>query len=142
MPTLSEIIHDLNGCTVYSKIDLREGYHQLSLHPDSRHITTFSTHRGLYRYKMLSYGINTAAEQFQDVIASAINDIPNPKNKSDDIIWYGRSHEEHDKALHKLLQRCPDLNLTLNKEKCKFYMSEITFSGCFFYLILQKLMQS
>lgn len=132
MPTLDEIIHDLNGCAVYSKIDLKEGYHQLSLHPDSRHITTFSTHKGLYRYKRLSFGINAAAEKFQDVIASAISDIPNTKNISDDIICYGRSPEEHDKALHKLLQRCSDLNLTLNKAKCQFYMSEITFYGWVF----------
>ena len=46
LPTLDEVIHDLNGATVFSKLDLNQGYHQLLLHPDSRHITTFSTHTG------------------------------------------------------------------------------------------------
>ena len=54
MPTLDEVIHDLNGATVFSKLDLNQGYHRLLLHPDSRPITTFSTHIGLFRYKRLS----------------------------------------------------------------------------------------
>ena len=82
----TRVIHDLNGATVFSKLDLNQGYHQLSLHPDSRHITTFSTHISLFRYKHLSFGINAAAEKFQNVIASAISDIPNVKNISDDVI--------------------------------------------------------
>ena len=44
LPTLDQVIHDLNGATVFSKLDLNQGYHELLLHPDSRHITTFSTH--------------------------------------------------------------------------------------------------
>ena len=51
MPTLDEVVHDLNSAKVFSKLDLNQGYHQLVLHPDSRHITTFSTHFGLFRYK-------------------------------------------------------------------------------------------
>ena len=78
------MIHGLNGATVFSKLDLNQGYHQLPLHPDSSHITTFSTHMGLFRYKRLSFGNKAAAEKFQNVIASAISDIPNVKNISDE----------------------------------------------------------
>ena len=45
--TLDELIHDLNGATVFSKLDLSSGYHQLELHPLSRYITTFRTHNGI-----------------------------------------------------------------------------------------------
>ena len=62
MPTLDEVIHDLNGAKVLSKLDLNQGYHQLVLHPDPRHITTFSTHLGLFRYKRPSFGVNAAAD--------------------------------------------------------------------------------
>ena len=75
LPTLDEVIHDLNGATVFSKLDLNQGYHQLLLHPDSRHITSFSLHIGLFGYKRLSFGINAAAEKFQNVIAFATSDI-------------------------------------------------------------------
>ena len=82
MPTLDEVIHDLNGATVFSKLNLNQGYHQLSLYPDSRHITTFSTHIGLFRYKRLSFGINAAAEKFQDEI-EAIQKADVPASVSD-----------------------------------------------------------
>jgi hypothetical protein len=58
MPTIDELINDLNLAKVFSKLDLRAGYHQLELHEDSRYITTFSTHIGLYRYKRLNFGIS------------------------------------------------------------------------------------
>ena len=61
LPTLDEEMHDLNGATVFGKLDLNQGYHQLLLHPDSRHITKFSTRLGLFRYKWHSSGINAAA---------------------------------------------------------------------------------
>jgi hypothetical protein len=64
-PTLDELIPDLNGATVFSTLDLTSGYHQLELEPESRYITTFSTHVGLRRYKRLMFGINAASEIFQ-----------------------------------------------------------------------------
>ena len=126
------MIHDLHGATVFSKLDLNQGSRQLLLHPDSRHITTFSTHIGLFRYKRLSFGINAAAEKFQNVIASATGDIPNVKNISDDVIIYGVNRQEHDKALHAVLARFQELNLNLRTDKCQFYMPRIEFFGMIF----------
>ena len=48
-PTVDEVITDLNGAKVFSKLDLSQAYHQIELHPSSRYITTFATHRGLRR---------------------------------------------------------------------------------------------
>ena len=126
------MIHDLNGSTVFSKLDLNQGYHQLLLHPDSSHIATFSAYTGLFRYKRLSFGINTAAEKFQNVIASAISDIPNVKNISDDVIIYEVNVQEHDKAVHAVLTRFQELNVTLREDKCQFYMPRIEFFGMVF----------
>jgi len=50
MPTIEDLITDLNGATIFSKIDLNKGYHQLELDHESRYITTFKTHQGLYSY--------------------------------------------------------------------------------------------
>ena len=68
MPTTDNLIADLHGATVFSKLDLSSGYHQFELSPESRNITTFSTHVGLRRYKCLLFGINAAAEIFQNAI--------------------------------------------------------------------------
>ena len=65
IPTVEDLIVDLNGATVFSKIDLNQGYHQLELDEKFQSITTFSTHIGLFRYKRLSFGINSAAEIFK-----------------------------------------------------------------------------
>ena len=86
----------------------------------------------MFRYKRLSFDINAAAEKFQNVIASAISDIPNVKNISDDVIIYGLNIQEHDKALHAVLARFQELNLTVRKDKCQFYMPRIEFFGMIF----------
>ena len=72
----TQFIKELNGAKLFSKIDLRSGYHQLELHPSSHYNTRFSTHIGLYRYKRLSFGINAAVEIFQHEIRTVIEDIP------------------------------------------------------------------
>ena len=126
-PTIEKIIHDLNGATVFSKIDLKSGYHQLLLSEESRGITTFSTHAGLYRYKRLSFGINSAAEIFQHTIQTVITDVPGTKNVSDDIIIYGKTLADHDRSLHHLLKTLSEAGLTINKTKCEFHKKEIEF---------------
>ena len=69
----------------------------------------------MFTYKRLIFGINAAAEMFQDVIASAISEIPNGKKISDDVIIYGVNRKEH-KTLHAVLTRDKKLNLSLRKD--------------------------
>ena len=128
-PTIEELIADLNGATHFSKIDLKAGYHQLILHPDSRYITTFSTHCGLFRYKRLMFGLNSAAETFQHAIQTVIENIQGARNVSDDIIIFGKSSAEHDQALHKTLRRLQEAGLTVNPAKCEFGKAQIQFYG-------------
>ena len=86
MPTSDELISDLNGACHFSKLDLKQGYHQLTLAEESRNLTTFTTHKGLTRYKRLCFGVNSAAEISQSTISQTIQDISNAKNMSDDGI--------------------------------------------------------
>ena len=65
IPTVTEVMEELNGSTVVFKLDLRHGFHQIELHQDSRDITTFVTHEGLFHYKRLSLGVNAAPEKNQ-----------------------------------------------------------------------------
>ena len=84
-PTLDDLIHTLNGATVFSKLD--------------RYITTFATHKGLRRYARLNFGTNSASEIFQMVINELIRDIPGALNISDDVIVFGKTQAEHNAAL-------------------------------------------
>ena len=65
IPTVDDVSFEFNGAKNFTKLDLSQAYHQLELDENSRHITTFSMHVGLYRYKRLNYGTNAAAEIFQ-----------------------------------------------------------------------------
>ncbi len=65
IPTIDDIIHDMNGWKTMSLLDIRKAYYQLMLSKNSRYITTFSTHSGIYRYKRMNMGINSAAKTFQ-----------------------------------------------------------------------------
>ena len=129
MPTLDDLITDLNGATTFSTLDLRNGYHQLELHPSSRYITTFSTHVALYRYKRLMFGINSASEIFQNTVAELLRDLPGCRNISDDIIVYGKTVAEHNTNLTAVLDRLRTNNVRLNREKCKISRKTVTFYG-------------
>ena len=131
-PTVDDLIHAMNGAKVFSKLDLRAGYHQLTLAEESRYITTFATHKGLRRYRKLNFGTNSASEIFQQVIHDHIRDIPNVLNMSDDVIVYGKSQAEHDSTLRAVFQRFSERGLTLNKDKCKFNQEKLTFFGFVF----------
>jgi hypothetical protein len=131
-PTIDDIIVELTGAKVFSKLDLNSGYHQVELSPESRYITTFTTHVGLRRYKRLIFGISSAAEKFQAIIRDSLDELQGVKNISDDIIIYGKDQAEHDLRLRKVFERLREKNITLNKGKCEFNRDKVEFFGYVF----------
>ena len=95
-PTFEDLIAKLNGASHFSKLDLSSAYHQLSLIPDCRYITTFITHKVLRRFKRLTFGANSAYETFQHAMQSTFHDIKGCQNISDDLIIYGKNKHDHD----------------------------------------------
>ena len=130
-PTIEELVAGLNAAAIFSKLDLRSGYHQLELEPESRYITTFSMHAGVYRYKRLIFGLSSAAEVFQHTIQEVIAGIPGAKNVSD-TICFGVDQASHDRALDATLARLHASSLTVNKQKCDFNKEETEFFGFIF----------
>jgi hypothetical protein len=131
-PTIEELSTALNGASVFSTIDLRSGYRQLVLHSACRYITCFSTHIGIFQYKRLNFGVNSAAEVFQHTIQSVIEDIPGARNVSDDIIVFGKNKTEHDRALRATLRKLHESGLTINPKKCQLNRPEVEFFGFVF----------
>jgi hypothetical protein len=126
---LEDVIYLVNGATVFSKIDLMKAFHQMLIDEQSRNLTTITTHIGLFRYKRLHMGIASASEIFTERIRTMLEGIPGQLNMTDDILVYGNTRAEHQQNLMAVLQRLEDNGFTLNREKCEFYKSELTFFG-------------
>ena len=125
IPTIDEVLGDMQEARVFSRLDLKWGYHQIELREESCSITTFVRYKGLFRYKRLMFGITSAPEKYQQVL----NDCSGRANISDDIIVYGCDTVEHDERLKKVLITLRDKGLRLNEEKCVFHMPKLTFMG-------------
>lgn len=126
---MDEVLENLNGTTVFSKLDLRLGFHQIELDEGSRDITTFTTHDGLFRFKRLSFGVNSPPKKYQQKVTQVISDIGGVQSIADDLIVHGNGNEEHDRNLYTLMHRLEEKNLTLNSEKCQFRMDKVVFMG-------------
>ena len=129
IPTIDDVVSDLNGCKVFSKIDLNQGYRKIPLHSDSRPLTTFSTHVGLFRYKRLNFGISCAAEVFQRKVSDSIRGIPRVKNISDDIYVGGIDSDTHDQHLKQVFRQLQENGLTIKLPKCQFRVPTMLFFG-------------
>ena len=90
---------------LFSKLDLRSGYHQLLLHPDSRAVVTFSAQWGKYQPKRLVFGAKASQDLFDDMMYRIFGDIPRCLNQRDDILIGGTTMEEHNKTLEAVFQR-------------------------------------
>ena len=112
------------GSKVFSKLDLKWGFHQLQLSLESRPSTTFATHMGLYRYKRLMFGVTSAPEVYQYTIQSVLGDCEGARNMIDDITIHADSVEEHDRRLEKVLSTLQANGLSLNPDKYVYRMAE------------------
>lgn len=129
LPTTEELTAQFYGSTVFSKLDLRQGYLQVPLHPDSRNLTAFITHKGVFRYKRMAFGLSSAPSCFQKIMASVFAGIPGVAIYLDDIVVHGATAESHDERLHSVFSAMAKHHLTLNSEKCVFATPSIEFVG-------------
>ena len=129
IPTLEDILAEVNGSRIFSVIDLNQAYHQMELEEKSRYITTFSTHIGLRRYKRLFFGLTSASEVFHNTLREILSDIEGAFNSSDDILIHGRNQAEHDDRLKKVRKRLEEWNVTINEAKEQVSKSSVIFHG-------------
>ncbi len=129
LPHMDELFSLLTGATLFSTIDLQSAYHQVMLHPDSRDLTAFITHDGLFRFCRVPYGLASAPSAFQKMMHLILQGLPNVANYLDDIIIWGRTAEEHEHSLKAVLQRLQDSGLKINASKCHFSQTSLQFLG-------------
>ncbi|RXN08425.1 retrotransposon-like family member retr-1 [Labeo rohita] len=127
--TIEEIVAEMPNAKVFLVLDANHGFWQVQLDEVSSKLCTFNTPFGRYPFLRLPFGIVSAPEVFQKCIAQRLEGLDGVVNIVDDILVWGEDMEQHDKRLRKLLDRIRDINLKLNKTKCKIRMTEVSYVG-------------
>jgi hypothetical protein len=131
LPCIDVLFDQLVRAKVFSKIDLRSGYHQIKIRASDIPKTVFSTRYGLYEYLVMLFGLTNALAYFMYLM----NSVFMPELDKfvvvfiDDILVYSKNEEEHDVHLHLVLQHLREHRLYAKLSKCDFWLKEIKFLG-------------
>jgi len=122
LPLIQDIFDQLGGATIFSTLDLKQGYHQLPIHPQSREKTAFSCHLGLFQFKRASMGLACMPPFFQRQMQRCLAGLVGIccLVYLDDIIIYSPTPTDHVKHVRLVLERIERAGLTLKREKCHF----------------------
>eukprot|EP00253_Pinus_taeda_P030099 PITA_30099 len=131
LPRIDELFDQVKGVTVFSKIDLRSGYHQIRIKDEDIAKTAFRTRYGHYEFVVLPFGLTNAPATFMCLM----NGIFHPYLDQfmlifiDDILIYSRTIEEHHEHLRIVLQTLREHQLYAKFSKCDFFKAEIQYLG-------------
>ena len=119
----------MSGGRTFTKIDLSQAYQQKPLEEESQKYVVINTHKGLFKYTRLPFGISSAPGIFQRVMESLLQGIPRVVVYLDDILITGTTDKEHIQALNEVLTRLEKVGLRVKKEKCAFMVKSIKYLG-------------
>ena len=129
LPTPEDLFASLARGKYFTKLDLSNAYHQIKLHEEAQKFMVISTHKGLFAYTRLQYGLNGAVGIFQRAMENVLNNIPYIAIYLDDILISAPTLEEHFRILEMVLKRLQEFGLKLKKEKCLFMAPQVGYLG-------------
>ncbi|MCO5581073.1 hypothetical protein L7F22_034949 [Adiantum nelumboides] len=130
IPRIDDILDKLQGARIFSRIDLKSGYHQIRIAPEDVHKTAFRTNFGLYEFLVMPFGLTNAPASFNRIM----DRILRPYRKFtgvffDDILVFSETEEEHKKHLDIVFQELRKNELHINAKKSEFFLNEIYYLG-------------
>ena len=129
LPRIEDLLASLAGGKTFTKLDVAHAYQQVELEEESRKFVTINTHKGLYTYNRLPFGVASAPAIYQRLMESILQGMSHVCVYIDDILITETSEEEHLQNVQEVLERLEKAGLQLKREKCAFMMSEIEYLG-------------
>ena len=129
LPKPEDLFATLAGGKRCTKLDLSHAYQQFTLDEESMQYVTINTHRGLYRYTRLPFGIASTPAIFQKLMDSVLQGIPKVICYVDDILVTGANDDEHLRTLGIVLQRLQSYGLRMKRDKCAFLQPSVEYLG-------------
>nr|GEX06681.1 putative reverse transcriptase domain-containing protein [Tanacetum cinerariifolium] len=131
LPRIDDLFNQIQGSSVYSKIDLRSRYHQLRVRKEDIPKTVFRTRYGHYEFQVMPFGLTNAPVVFMDLV----NRVSKPYLDKfviafiDDILIYSKNKEEHEEHLKLILELLKKEELYAKFSKCEFWIPKVQFLG-------------
>ncbi|KAL0544440.1 hypothetical protein IC582_019555 [Cucumis melo] len=131
LPRIDDLFDQLQGATVFSKIDLRSGYHQLRIKDEDVPKTAFRSRYGHYEFIVMSFGLTNAPALFMDLMNRVFREFLDTFVIVfiDDILIYSKTEAEHEEHLRMVLQTLRDNKLYAKFSKCEFWLKQVSFLG-------------
>nr|ABA98065.2 retrotransposon protein, putative, Ty3-gypsy subclass [Oryza sativa Japonica Group] len=131
LPRIDDLFDQLKGARVFSKIDLRSGYHQLKIRSADIPKTAFSTCYGLYEFTVMSFGLTNAPAFFMNLMNKIFMEYLDQFVVVfiDDILIYSKNGEEHAEHLRLIMEKLRDHQLFAKFSKCEFWLDRVAFLG-------------
>jgi hypothetical protein len=131
LPRIEDLFDQMRGARVFSKIDLRSGYHQMRIRPSDIPKTAFSTRYGLYEFTVMSFGLTNAPAYFMNLMNKVFMEYLDRFVVVfiDDILIYSKNESDHEQHLRLVLQKLRDNQLYAKFSKCEFWIDKVPFLG-------------
>jgi hypothetical protein len=129
LPRIDDLFYQLKGACVFSKMDLRSGYHQLKIRASDIPKTAFITRYGLYEYTVMSFGLTNAPAYFMYLMNKVFMEYLDKFVVVfiNDILIFSKNEEEHNEHLCLILQKLRENQLYAKLNKCEFWLKEVSF---------------
>jgi hypothetical protein len=131
LPRIEDLFDQMKGASIFSKIDLRLGYHQLKIRESDLPKTAFHTRYGLYEYTVMSFGLTNAPTYFMYLMDKVFMEYLDKFVVVfiDDILIFSKMMEEHEEHLRLVLEKLRSNQLYAKFGKCEFWLTKVAFLG-------------